>query len=106
MDKVETEHGRCFVESNIHKMMPSLEMVGTQDRLAKLTLYCTDVHLKSQKKDKQTFHRIHALDTPLCEMWKNILNPGYVISRVYTPTPPKPVRTVYVEKKDSGCVVM
>ena len=107
MDLIKREYQRCCLEANIHRFLSSLEMVETQERLAKLTLYCTDVHENSDMKHKTKFQRIHALDEPLCELWDKLLNPLYVISRVYTPTPPRPVRTVYVEKeKESSCVMM
>ena len=92
MDKIKPKSDEDDdLKANIQVMMRRLEMAGSESRLSKLTLYCKDTHDNSDKKDEDTYQRIHKLDEPLCKLWKKILNPGFVLSRVYTPVEvPKP----------------
>ena len=92
MDTIEENmRAKQALENKIELMIPLLKMVGNENRVSRLTLYCNQVYAKSTKRSIGC-QRIRKLDDPLCALWEQIVNPGFIISRTYTPVPKPPPR--------------
>ena len=109
MDKVEADDtGLKKLEKCIQTMAEQLGINDAKERIARLTLYCPDVHNNSDLRSNQPYQRIHEIDRQLCYLWKEMLNPGFIASRVFTPPPNPPQPEIihkYVEKQ-SKCEIL